>query len=123
MAKPAGDLEAGGGGQGKGKAGPKAPLQVRVETTAKHMGQVNVAVSWEPKGAKLDFRNQFHDVRDLLRKFLPELEKSLALLDFKVTSWNYEMLPPDESAAPLPGSRMDPARQPFRRYQSRYAVG
>lgn len=91
-----------GGGQGKGKAGPKAPLQVRVETTARHMGQVNVAVSWEPKGAKLDFRNQFHDARELLRKFLPELEKSLALLDFKVTSWNYELLPPDESAAPAP---------------------
>ena len=91
-----------GGGQGKGKAGPKAPLQVRVETTAKHMGKVNVAVSWEPKGAKLDFRNQFHDARELLRKFLPELEKSLALLDFKVTSWNYELLPPDESATPAP---------------------
>ncbi len=88
-----------GGSQGKGKAGPKAPLQVRVETKAKHMGQVNVAVSWEPKGAKLDFRNQFHDARELLRKFLPELEKSLALLDFKVTSWNYELLPPDESGA------------------------
>lgn len=94
-----------GGSQGKGKAGPKAPLQVRVETTAKHMGQVNVAVSWEPKGAKLDFRNQFHDARELLRKFLPELEKGLALLDFKLTSWNYEMLPPDEpgSVSPDPG--------------------
>jgi hypothetical protein len=91
-----------GGSQGKRKAGSKAPLQVRVETKAKHMGRVNVAVSWEPKGAKLDFRNQFHDARELLRKFLPELEKSLALLDFKVTSWNYEMLPPDESGAVTP---------------------
>ncbi|MDB5102340.1 MAG: hypothetical protein JWP91_29 [Fibrobacteres bacterium] len=92
-----------GGGEGRAKAGPKAPLQVRVETKAKHMGQVNVAVSWEPKGAKLDFRNQFHDVRDLLGKSLPELEKSLALLDFKVTAWTYEMLPHDAPGLPDPG--------------------
>jgi hypothetical protein len=91
------------GGEGKGKAGPKAPLQVRVETKAKNMGQVNVAVSWEPKGAKLDFRNQFHDVRDLLGKSLPELEKSLSLLDFKISAWSYQMLPPDAASAADPG--------------------
>ena len=87
------------GGEGRGKAGPKAPLQVRVETKAKNMGQVNVAVSWEPKGAKLDFRNQFHDVRDLLGKSLPELEKSLTMLDFKIGSWSYERLPLDAASA------------------------
>ncbi len=92
-----------GGGQGRGKAGPKAPLQVRVETKAKNMGQVNVAVSWEPKGAKLDFRNQHHDVRDLLAKSLPELEKSLSLLDFKVTSWSYQLLPNDAPTQADPG--------------------
>jgi hypothetical protein len=92
-----------GGKQGKGKAGPQAPLQVRVETKAKHMGQVQVGVSWEPKGARLDFRNQFHDVREEFVKALPELEKSLALLDFKVTSWSYDLLPNDPGAPPDPG--------------------
>ncbi|HKP94345.1 MAG TPA: hypothetical protein VJ385_01190, partial [Fibrobacteria bacterium] len=95
--------ERGGGNQGRGKAGPKAPLQVRVETRARNMGQVNVAVSWEPKGAKLDFRNQFHDVRDLLSRSLPELEKSLALMDFHVTAWSYELLPEAGPAIPDPG--------------------
>ena len=93
----------GGGKDGRGKAGPKAPLQVKVETQARNMGKVNVGVSWEPKGAKLDFRNQFHDVRDLLSKSLPELEKSLALMEFRVTAWSYEMLPNDAPAIPDPG--------------------
>lgn len=92
-----------GGGEGKGKAGPKAPLQVKVETQSKHMGRVNVGVSWEPKGARIDFKNQFQDVRDLLAKSLPELEKSLAMLEFKVSSFTYELLPNDVPALPDPG--------------------
>ncbi|MEO6098552.1 MAG: hypothetical protein ABIW76_23925 [Fibrobacteria bacterium] len=92
-----------GGKQGKSKAGPQAPLQVRVETKAKHMGQVQVGVSWEPKGARLDFRNQFHDVREEFVRALPELEKSLTLLDFKVTSWSYDLLPNDPGGPPDPG--------------------
>jgi hypothetical protein len=95
--------ERGGGKEGRGKGGPKAPLQVRVETQAKHMGQVNVGVSWEPKGARLDFKNQFHDVRELLSQSLSELEKSLALMDFRVTAWTYEMLPSDIPPLPDPG--------------------
>lgn len=93
----------GGGKEGKGKGGPKAPLQVKVETQSKHMGRVNVGVAWEPKGARLDFKNQYLDVRDLLAKSLPELEKSLALLEFKVTGFTYELLPNDTPALPDPG--------------------
>ncbi|MBW8889452.1 MAG: hypothetical protein JF616_16980 [Fibrobacteres bacterium] len=93
-----------GGKDGRGRKGPKGPLQVKVETQAKHMGRVNVGVSWEPQGARLDFKNQFTDVRDLLTRSLPELEKSLALLDFKVSSWSYEMLPADAPALSSPGS-------------------
>ncbi len=91
------------GEKGRGKSGPKAPLQVRVETQSKHMGAVKVGVSWEPKGARLDFRNQFHDVRELLSQSLPELEKSLALMDFHVTAWSYDLLPDDAPAVPDPG--------------------
>jgi hypothetical protein len=93
-----------GGKDGRGRKGPQGPLQVKVETQAKHMGRVNVGVSWEPQGARLDFKNQFTDVRDLLSRSLPELEKSLALLDFKVSSWTYEMLPADAPALPSPGA-------------------
>jgi len=93
-----------GGNDGRGRKGPQGPLQVKVETQAKHMGRVNVGVSWEPQGARLDFKNQFTDVRDLLSRSLPELEKSLALLDFKVSSWTYEMLPADAPALPMPGA-------------------
>jgi hypothetical protein len=95
--------ERGGGEKAvRGKPGPKAPLHVNVETDAKRMGKVNVAVSWDPKGAKLDFRNQFHDVRELLAQSLPELERNLALMDFRVTAWTYELVPPEPG--PLPES-------------------
>jgi hypothetical protein len=93
----------GGGKAVRGKPGPKAPLHVSVETEAKRMGKVNVAVSWDPKGAKLDFRNQFHDVRDLLARSLPELEKNLALMDFRVTAWTYELIPPEPAMLPDSG--------------------
>lgn len=96
--------EKGGDADRRGKGGRKAPMQVRVETRARNMGQVNVGVSWEPKGARLEFRNQFHDVRGLLEENLPELEKSLALLDFRVTSWTYDLLPETgASHSPDPG--------------------
>ncbi len=75
------------------KSGPKEPLKVRVETHAKHMGKVNVAVTLDDKGAKIDFKNQFYDVRELLTKALPELEKSLDYLDFKIMAWTYAILP------------------------------
>jgi hypothetical protein len=103
----------GGGRDARGRSGPKGPLQVSVETQSKHMGRVNVGVAWEPKGARLDFKNQYQDVRDLLARSLPELEKSLALLDFKVSSWTYELLPdaptlPASGAFPPPGASLPP---------------
>ncbi|MEO7427416.1 MAG: hypothetical protein ABI036_19680 [Fibrobacteria bacterium] len=92
-----------GAEKGRAKAGSKAPLQVRVETQAKHMGTVKVGVSWDPKGARLDFKNQFIDVRDLLSRSLPELERNLALMDFRVTAWTYDLLPDAVPASPDPG--------------------
>ena len=92
----------GGGQEGRGRQRKQAPLQVNVATQSKHMGQVSVDVSWEPKGAQLRFRNQRVDVRDLLTRSLPELEKALSLLDFKVTAWTYELLP-DAQAPASPG--------------------
>lgn len=89
-------FEKGGGGGKRGKQGAKPPLQVRVETSARHMGKVEVAVFWEPpKGARLDFRNQVRDVRELFAGNLPELEKGLALLGFRVSTWTYALLPED----------------------------
>jgi hypothetical protein len=93
----------GGGKDARNRKGPEGPLQVKVETQSKHMGRVNVGVSWEPKGARLDFKNQHQDVRELLSQSLPELEKSLALLDFKVTAWTYELLPNEMPSLPDPG--------------------
>jgi hypothetical protein len=92
----------GGGRDGRGRPRKQAPLQVNVATQSKHMGQVSVDVSWEPKGAQLRFRNQRVDVRELLSRSLPELEKSLSLLDFKVSAWTYELLP-DAQAPASPG--------------------
>jgi hypothetical protein len=93
----------GGEKDGRGRKKREGPLHVDVSTQAKHMGRVNVSVSWEPKGARLDFKNQYQDVRELLSRSLPELEKSLALLDFKVASWTYEVLPDDTPSLPAPG--------------------
>lgn len=93
----------GGGKEGRGRNRKQAPLQVNVATQSKHMGQVSVDVSWEPKGAHLRFRNQRQDVRDLLSRSLPELEKALTLLDFKVSAWSYELLP-DATTPASPGS-------------------
>jgi hypothetical protein len=92
----------GGGKDGRGRPRKQAPLQVNVATQSKHMGQVSVDVSWEPKGAQLRFRNQRQDVRELLSRSLPELEKALSLLDFKVSAWTYELLP-DALAPASPG--------------------
>lgn len=89
---------------GRGRKNRQGPLHVDVSTQAKHMGRVNVSVSWEPKGARLDFKNQYQDVRELLSRSLPELEKSLALLDFKVSSWTYEVLPDDTPSLPAPAT-------------------
>ena len=70
-----------------------------------------MAITLEPKGARLDFKNQFHDVRDLFTQSLPELEKSLAYLDFKVASWTYDLLPvlPEDGLAGSQGGWMRPA--------------
>jgi hypothetical protein len=95
----------GGGREGRGRRREQAPLKVNVATQSKHMGQVSVDVSWEPKGAQLRFRNQRVDVRELLSRSLPELEKSLSLLDFKVSAWTYELLP-DAQAPASPGGGM-----------------
>lgn len=91
---------------GKESKGPTEPLKISVNTQAKLMGKVNVDVTLTPKGATLDFKNQFHNVRDLLSQYLPELEKGLDYLDFKVKSWTYEMLPvtPDDPATIAPGA-------------------
>jgi hypothetical protein len=93
----------GGGKDGRGRTRKEGPLKVNVATQSKHMGQVSVDVSWEPKGAQLRFRNQRQDVRDLLSRSLPELEKALSLLDFKVSAWTYELLP-DAPAPASPGA-------------------
>ena len=85
-----------------GKQASKAPLHVRVQTTAHHMGKVDVDVSWEEKGAKIDFRNQFHDVRELLEQSMPELERNLALLDFHIQSWTYGQLKDEAFHPPGP---------------------
>jgi hypothetical protein len=92
----------------KGKAGPKEPLKVRVETDAKHLGKVTVGVTLDIKGAKIDFKNQFYDVRDIFTQSLPELEKSLEYLDFKVAAWTYAMLP-EENLPPAPSNWIRPA--------------
>jgi hypothetical protein len=101
--------------QGRGKGRPKPPVSVRVETQARHMGKVDVKVSLDDKGnAKIDFRNQFHDMREDLGRAIPDLERSLDFLDFHVQSWTYEILKDDAPVAPgwtrpagLDGSNLD----------------
>ena len=88
-----------------GRSGPKEPLKVSVETHAKHMGKVSVRVTLEAMGAKIDFKNQFHNVRELFFQSLPELEKSLDYIDFKVAAWTYDMLPEDTSASAVGWTR------------------
>ncbi len=83
----------------RGKGGNKEPLKVHVETHAKFMGKVNVAVTLESKGAKIDFKNQFHNMRDEFFKAIPDLEKSLDYLDFKVIGWSYDLLPEEVKAS------------------------
>lgn len=92
-----------GDGPARSRKGPRSPLQVKVETQSRHMGRVEVGVAWEPKGARLEFRNQFRDVRDLLARSLPVLEKSLSLLGFRIAGWNYGVLPDDTPALAAPG--------------------
>ncbi len=67
----------------------KKPEQFQVETETPNMGLVSVHLQEHEKGYTLSFKNQFHDVRDLLQVFLPELEKALAPLDFRIQSWQY----------------------------------
>ena len=90
------------------KSGRKDPVTIRVETHAKHMGDVKVGVTLEPKGAKIDFQNQFHNVRDLFSQAIPDLERSLDYLDFKVQSWTYAMLP-EETQPPTGGGWTHPS--------------
>ena len=83
-----------------GKRGPKPPVQVRVETQGRNLGKVDVRISLDDKGkANLDFRNQFHDVREQLALAIPELERNLAFIDFKVENWTYDLLKDEASAA------------------------
>ena len=87
-----------------GRKGPTEPLKISVNTQAKLMGKVNVDVTLDPKGATINFKNQFHNVRDLLSQHLPELEKSLDYIDFKVKAWTYDMLPVTPEDLPSQGN-------------------
>jgi len=73
-------------------------LQVKVETQARNMAKVNVGVSWEPKGAKLDFRNQFHDVCASCCPNPCPSWRELAADGVPGDAWSYEMLPNDAPA-------------------------
>lgn len=91
---------------GNGRKKPTEPLKISVNTQAKLMGKVNVDVTLDPKGATINFKNQFHNVRDLLSQYLPELEKGLEYIDFKVKAWTYDMLPvtPEDLHSTSPGA-------------------
>lgn len=79
------------------------PIKVRVETQAQHMGKVDVGVVLRGDQASLDFKNQFHDVRDLLGENMPELEKSLAILDVHIEAWTYEQMADQPMVLPTAG--------------------
>jgi hypothetical protein len=82
---------------------PTAPVKVRVETEARHMGKVDVGAVLTEGRLMLDFRNQFHDVRELLEENIPELEKSLALLDVRIEAWTYARMPDAPNVLPTAG--------------------
>lgn len=86
-----------------GRRNSGAPVMVRVETEARHMGKVDVGAVLTEGRLVLDFRNQFHDVRDLLEENIPELEKSLALLGVRIEAWSYARLPEAPQAPPTAG--------------------
>lgn len=79
------------------------PIKVRVETQAHHMGKVDVGVVLRGNQASLDFKNQFHDVRDLLGENMPDLEKSLAILDVHIEAWTYEQMADQPTVLPTAG--------------------
>lgn len=79
------------------------PVKVRVETQARHMGMVDVGVVLQGDKATLDFRNQFHDVGELLAADMPELQKSLALLGVHIEGWSYSRLPDLPNILPTAG--------------------
>lgn len=87
----------------RGKRDASAPVKVRVETQAQHMGKVDVGVVLQGGKATLDFRNQFHDVRGLLAEDMPELEKSLAILDVHIEAWTYGRMADQPNVLPTAG--------------------
>ncbi|HLP42554.1 MAG TPA: hypothetical protein VK465_13680 [Fibrobacteria bacterium] len=81
----------------------EAPVKVRVETEARAMGKVDVGVILRGDRAFLDFKNQFHDVRELLAADLPELEKSLNLLGVYLEGWTYSRMQEPPQIPPTAG--------------------
>lgn len=88
-------------GREKGKG--EVPIKVRVETDAKHMGKVDVGLVLHKDKASLDFKNQFHDVRELLAKEMPELQRSAGLLGVQIEGWTYAQLEDQPVILPTAG--------------------
>lgn len=82
---------------------PGAPVKVRVETEARHMGKVEVGVVLQGDKATLDFRNQFHDVGELLAEHMPELKKAAAYLGVHIDVWTYSRMPDVPNVPPTAG--------------------
>ena len=82
---------------------PDAPLKVRVETDARHMGKVDVALTLKGDSAYLHFRNQFHDVEGILDENMPELRKSAALLGVHIEAWTYSPMEDVPQVQPTAG--------------------
>lgn len=91
------------GPEGRAKRDPDAPVKVRVETESQHMGKVDVGVVVRKDQATLDFRNQFHDVRELLAEHMPELEKAVAALGVRIEGWTYQQMQDTPHVLPTAG--------------------
>jgi hypothetical protein len=64
-----------------------------ITVRGQNLGQVEVNLVLDAQGSRLQFRNEFHDARNLLARYLPPLERLLEDLDLRLLDWSYARLP------------------------------
>lgn len=89
--------------EGRPRRDAGAPVKVRVETEAQHMGKVEVGVVLLGDKATLDFKNQFHDVGDILSEQMPGLQKAAAFFGVHIDDWSYSRMPDVPNVLPTAG--------------------
>jgi hypothetical protein len=71
----------------------RPPVRMDITVRGQNLGQVEVNLVLDAQGSRLQFRNEFHDARNLLARYLPPLERLLEDLDLRLLDWSYARLP------------------------------